>query len=45
MPLAALIDDDYLCVHGGIGATLKNLNEIDDIQRPLKISHAPKTKN
>jgi protein phosphatase len=25
LPLAALIDDDYLCIHGGIGSTLKNL--------------------
>ena len=29
MPLAALIDDSYLCMHGGIGSTLSRLHEIN----------------
>lgn len=41
LPLAALIDNKYLCVHGGIGSTLKNVQEIERIQKPIEISHSP----
>ena len=43
MPLAALIEDKILCVHGGIGTTIRTIDEIELIQRPLEISHDPKT--
>lgn len=43
MPLAALIEDKILCVHGGIGITIRTIDEIELIQRPLEISHDPKT--
>jgi protein phosphatase len=44
LPLAALIDDSILCVHGGIGITLKSINEIAGIERPLKVNHDPKSR-
>ena len=44
LPLAALVDDDIFCVHGGVGATLKNINELSEIHRPLKVNHDPKNK-
>lgn len=45
MSLAALIEDKILCVHGGIGTTIRTIDEIELIQRPLEISHDPKTVN
>jgi diadenosine tetraphosphatase ApaH/serine/threonine PP2A family protein phosphatase len=43
MPLAALIEEKILCVHGGIGITIRTIDEIELIQRPVEISHDPKT--
>lgn len=35
MPIAALVNDDTLCVHGGIGPRLKLLTQISSIPRPI----------
>ena len=35
LPLAALVDETIFCVHGGISPGLKELAQIDKIQRPL----------
>ncbi|OHS93934.1 Ser/Thr protein phosphatase [Tritrichomonas foetus] len=35
MPLVAIINDVYFCVHGGISPNLPNLKEINKIKRPL----------
>ncbi|CAK79408.1 unnamed protein product (macronuclear) [Paramecium tetraurelia] len=43
LPLAAVIEDKILCVHGGIGQTMRTVDEIELIQRPLEIVHDPKT--
>lgn len=45
MPIAALIEENIFCSHGGIGHTLKNVLEIEKIDRPLKINYDPKTKS
>lgn len=37
LPLAAVIDGKALCLHGGIGGTLRTLAEIDSIRRPLGV--------
>lgn len=37
IPLAAVINNKILCVHGGIGPDLKTLNQIAEIKRPLAI--------
>lgn len=42
MPLAAVVEDKILCVHGGIGQTIRSINDIDIISRPLEIIHDPK---
>ena len=39
LPLAAIINDDVLCVHGGIGSMVNNLSDIEKIQRPLEVVH------
>lgn len=36
LPLAARIDRKILCVHGGIGPTLKSLSQIDNLRRPIE---------
>jgi serine/threonine-protein phosphatase 2B catalytic subunit len=33
LPLACLINSKFLCVHGGISHDLKNLNDIELIDR------------
>ena len=43
LPLAALIDDKIVCLHGGIGSTLLNLEQIDAISRPLDVIHEVST--
>jgi diadenosine tetraphosphatase ApaH/serine/threonine PP2A family protein phosphatase len=45
MPIAALIEDNIFCAHGGIGQTIKSIYEIDSIDKPYRIIHEPKTKN
>lgn len=35
MPLAATIEDKILCMHGGIGRSILNVQQIADLKRPL----------
>ncbi|KAH0881489.1 hypothetical protein HID58_068883, partial [Brassica napus] len=37
LPVAALIDDKILCMHGGLSPELENLEQIREIQRPTEI--------
>ena len=37
LPCAALIEDKIFCMHGGISPDIKNLQEINTIQRPCDI--------
>lgn len=39
LPLAAIIDDKIICLHGGIGSSLNYIEEIDQLQRPLEVIH------
>lgn len=39
LPLAAVVEESILCVHGGIGSTVKTLAEIDAISRPIKVNY------
>jgi protein phosphatase len=39
LPLAAIVEDQILCLHGGIGGCLSSVNEIEEIERPLSIIH------
>lgn len=39
LPLAVLIDNNVLCLHGGIGISIKTLSDIENIQRPIKVKH------
>ena len=33
MPLAAVVNNDYLCMHGGISPTMTDTSEINKINR------------
>jgi len=37
MPVAAVIDNKILCMHGGLSPELITLQQISDIQRPTDI--------
>ncbi|KAL5727223.1 protein-serine/threonine phosphatase [Ranunculus cassubicifolius] len=37
LPVAALIDEKILCMHGGISPDLKNLDQIRNIARPIDV--------
>jgi diadenosine tetraphosphatase ApaH/serine/threonine PP2A family protein phosphatase len=39
LPLAAIIEDQILCLHGGIGANLQKISDIECIERPLEVVH------
>ena len=37
LPIAGLIDDKILCMHGGLSPELANMNQIRDIKRPTTV--------
>lgn len=37
LPLGIVIDNQILCVHGGIGSSLMSLSDIENIKRPVKV--------
>mmetsp|Transcript_7873 Transcript_7873/g.15232 ORF Transcript_7873/g.15232 Transcript_7873/m.15232 type:complete len:727 (-) Transcript_7873:9299-11479(-) len=39
LPLAALVEEKMLCLHGGIGSTLNSIDQIEALQRPLEVVH------
>lgn len=43
LPVAAVIEDRILCLHGGIGGSISNLAEINAMQRPLHVAQIPQT--
>ena len=43
LPLACIIDNTILCIHGGIGSSLKKIEQIETIERPLEVVHEVNT--
>ncbi|KAI7757849.1 hypothetical protein M8C21_031718, partial [Ambrosia artemisiifolia] len=37
LPVAALVDEKILCMHGGLSPELENLSQIEEIKRPTEI--------
>lgn len=40
LPVAALIDEKILCMHGGLSPELHNLNQIKSLPRPVEVPEA-----
>jgi protein phosphatase len=43
LPLCAIIEDKILCVHGGISQSLKSIEDLESISKPICINHVPQT--
>lgn len=43
LPFGVLIDNKFLCLHGGIGSSIKNIEDIENIQRPVSVVQEVKT--
>lgn len=39
LPMAAIIDNKFFCLHGGIGQTLRYIDEVENIPKPFEIQH------
>lgn len=39
LPLAAIIEDKIICLHGGIGSVLADVKQIEALKRPLEVVH------
>ena len=39
LPLAAVIEEKVICLHGGIGSSLETLDQIESLPRPLEVIH------
>ena len=35
LPLAALIENKIICMHGGIGRSINHVGQIENLQRPI----------
>ena len=43
LPLAAIIENKIICLHGGIGSSLISVDDIRKLQRPLEVIHEVQT--
>ncbi len=43
LPLAAIINDTAICLHGGIGSAVNTISDIEKIKRPLEVIHEVST--
>lgn len=43
LPVAAIIDEKILCMHGGLSPDLRNTNQISDLPKPTEIPDSGKT--
>lgn len=43
LPVAAIIENQILCLHGGVGGSVQSVAEIAAMQRPLHVAQIPQT--
>eukprot|EP00826_Nyctotherus_ovalis_P053963 TRINITY_DN7045_c0_g1_i2.p1 TRINITY_DN7045_c0_g1~~TRINITY_DN7045_c0_g1_i2.p1 ORF type:complete len:408 (+),score=108.29 TRINITY_DN7045_c0_g1_i2:849-2072(+) len=43
LPLAGVIEDQILCLHGGIGSVMQKLSDLENLRRPLQVIHEVRT--
>ena len=41
LPFGVLVDNNILCIHGGIGCSINSLDDINNIPRPIKVNQNP----
>lgn len=39
MSLAAVIDENILCIHSGLGDNFKYISDLNKIKKPVKLNH------
>lgn len=39
LPMAAIIENKMMCLHGGIGSRVNNVGDIENLPRPLEVVH------
>ena len=44
LPLVAIIENEIVCVHGGIGSSFTDISEVEKLQRPIPVIHEAITK-
>lgn len=44
LPLVAIVENEIVCVHGGIGSSFSQIEEVEKIQRPVPVVHEAITK-
>ena len=44
LPLVAIIENEIVCVHGGIGSSFNEIEEVEKMQRPIPVVHEAITK-
>ena len=44
LPLVAIIENEIVCVHGGIGSSFNKIEEVEKMQRPIPVVHEAITK-
>ena len=44
LPLVAIIEDEIVCVHGGIGRSFDNISDVEKMKRPIRVVHEAQTK-
>jgi len=43
LPVAAVIEEKILCLHGGIGGSISVISELEAMERPLHVAQIPQT--
>ena len=41
LPVGAIIEERVLCIHGGIGASVNSVADLEAMKRPLKVAQTP----
>ena len=44
LPLVAIVENEIVCVHGGIGSCFTDISDVEKMQRPLPVIHEALTK-
>lgn len=43
MPIAAVVEERILCIHGGIGGAVDTVDQVNSLRRPVTVAQIPET--